>query len=428
MTTSAETAQMLDRLRIAVNADHHRRWHHRRVGAAVAASLLVVTGVAVAAVTQTPWWQSGSPPVDPQAVASVARDNLPASVDTARARTVAQDGSAALVAVPLDKTGYCLIPTLGGHGDLGAQCEYQVRHPQAGDDDRLESYAEPAGRPGGPAWIVYGRVTDPRAVTVDLGAFTVSLKTGGFFVAEIAQDRWSALDGQANEGRILDASGTTLRSGCVNWGPSPANTDAGRTDTSLWLDANSPCKPQIVPVLATVDYSHARKIFEVTLTADHSIWKAGTTIAFWQAPASNGTQCIFPGTTSQPDSGLAFNPPGGADCRDPSAPWPNRQGPFWPGLGAGRIHVNGNPVYAHTTQGRIDPASGITRLALQSPSGTTPVGFADDYFFAQIPGTSASADTLPAGGPFTLIGYDSSGVEVASVSLNELQAKFQPHR
>src|SRR5687768_6050311 len=46
----------------------------------VLAAALVIVGGAVAAVSELPWWQNGAPPIDPQSVASIARDNLPAHV------------------------------------------------------------------------------------------------------------------------------------------------------------------------------------------------------------------------------------------------------------------------------------------------------------------------------------------------------------
>jgi hypothetical protein len=422
VTVDVHTAQLLEQLRVAVHADRRRR-RRRRLGATLAVALMAVSGGAWAAATQAPWWQSGSTPVDPQAVASVARDNMPADVDAPRARTVAQDGSGALVAVPLGQTGYCLVPTLDRRGDLGASCVYQVHDARSGAEDLLASYAQPAGRRGGPAWLVYGRVTDPRAASLDLGAFTVPLEPGGFFLAEIARDRWPGLDGRANEGRILDSSGATLRSGCVNWGPSPASGDADRSDTLLWLDGNGPCRPQPLPVPATVDYTRAQQLFRVTLERDYSIWKAGTTIAFWRAPASDGTQCVFPATIDLPDSGLRTNPPGAADCRNPAASWPSAD-PLSVNLGAQHVHVDGRGGYAYTTSGRVDPAARIERLELRAPSGRTPAALAGGYFFVEIPGTSASAGTLP--GRFTLVGLDSAGREVVRVSMNELQDKARP--
>ena len=76
-----------------------RRW----LVLGLAVLVLVTAGATFAAVHGLPWWESGAPPIDPQAVVAVARDNMPANVDTTRARTVADTGGAALVAVPLDR-------------------------------------------------------------------------------------------------------------------------------------------------------------------------------------------------------------------------------------------------------------------------------------------------------------------------------------
>jgi hypothetical protein len=66
-------------------------------------------------------------------------------------------------------------------------------------------------------------------------------------------------------------------------------------------------------------------------------------------------------------------------------------------------------------------------MSLHSPSGETPVSFGGNYFFVQIPGTSATASALPDRGPFTLIGYDAAGHQVASVDLDAPNNSFQPH-
>ena len=423
MTANPHPSDLLEQLRVAVNADHRRRSRQHRMLTIAFLVVAALSGGAWAAATQTPWWQSGGAPIDPAAVASVARDNMPATVDIFRARTVAKDGDAALVAVPLDLTGYCLIPTLGGRGDLGAQCEYQVTNPQQGDDDRLESYAQPAGRPGGPAWIVYGRITDPRAAAVELGSFTLTLQPGGFFLGIVPQAKWPALDGTANPGMILDASGATVRTGCVNWGASPTDSKVAGSDTPLWQDDGSPCRPVRTPVAPTLDYGSAKPLFDVTLHADFSVWKTGMTITFWQAPASNGEQCVLPGPTTGPDKWPGLT----GDCQTPSTTWPATAPTIHAGLGAQLTHVDHKPAYIHETEGRVDPSAGIVRIALHSPSGDTPVSFGSHYFFVQIPGTSATADALPDSGPLILIGYDASGHEVASVDLNALNDSFQPH-
>jgi hypothetical protein len=395
-----------------------------------ALALLLIAGAAVAAVGGLPWWQSGSPPVDPQAVAAVARDNMPAAVETAHARTVVHDGGAALVAVPLGQTGYCLIPTLGDRGVLGAQCEYQVRNPGSGDDDRLESYAEPASRPGGPAWVVYGRITDPDAAVLDLtqaaGAhFTIALQPGGFFLAEIPTDRWTALANGAGPGRILDASGKTLRTGCVNWGPSPMSKDAG-SDVALWSDSDggSDCKPEPqLPTLQTADLAQAHKLVQLMLTSSYGIYKQGAPLALWEAPGANGSDCVFEARADEAPTPLGGdNPAGGGGC-SPSSAWSTPAGhPITVTLGASRLP---DGSYAGLIQGHVDPASGISRLELSSAKTNMPVTFANGWFLAQLP--NSSDVHLPSGGPWLLTGYNNAGDEVAQLNLNDLQKQAEPH-
>ncbi|MEJ7655213.1 MAG: hypothetical protein WKH64_18715 [Chloroflexia bacterium] len=67
---------------------------------------------------------------------------------------------------------------------------------------------------------------DAQARELDLGAFTVPLRPGGFFLANVPEDRWKHLANTAGEGRIVDASGAAIRTGCVNWGPSPTDPAA----------------------------------------------------------------------------------------------------------------------------------------------------------------------------------------------------------
>ena len=71
-----------------------RRSHRRRLALAAALAVLAFSAAAVAAVKDAPWWQSGAPPVDPQAVVGVARGNMPANVRVSEARTVVTDGDA----------------------------------------------------------------------------------------------------------------------------------------------------------------------------------------------------------------------------------------------------------------------------------------------------------------------------------------------
>lgn len=397
-----------------------RRLRSRRQFVLVVVAALVVVGGSVAAVREVPWWRSGTPPVDPRAVASVARDNMPANVDTARARTVSQDGSAALVAVPLDATGYCLIPALNGRGELGAQCEYQVTRPEQGDDDRTVSLAHPAGQSSPAAWLVYGRITDPRAAILDLGAFRVSLATGGFYVKQIPEGRWAALSGTANPGRILDDSGHLLRSGCVNWGPSPANKPAGSADLPLFSSTDGVCKPQQAPVPPTPDYSRAEKLVEFTLVHDFSIWKAGTTVALWQAPAGSGTICdwVAAATPAPSPSTTSHGLPGSGGCGSAQQPAEKQDRPY-ENLS---VDVGGGGLIA----GRVSALSSIDKVVLESAAGSTTLPLGNCWFIGQLPEGSRPGQ-LPPGGPFTIAGYRADGALVARSSIEQLVKNASPH-
>lgn len=389
-----------------------------RIAIALAMAALAVATGAVAAIKDAPWWDSGTPPVDPQAVASVARDNLPAKTDLSRARTVAQDGAAALVAVPIQASGYCLIPTLDGRGGIGAQCQYQVRNPDRGDDDRLVSLPY-VPRKGDASWIVYGRVTDPRADSVDLGALTVTLQPGGFFIARVPHDDWSKVSGTANVGAINDRSGSQIRSGCVNWGLAPARpakTIREQGAVPLWTDGDGPCKPlpSLLTLRKALTYSDAQILFTVTLTHPYSIWKTGDTIRFDRAGDAAGEECIVAVADG-------FYPTYGGDCRKPDT---TASRVLSPQINAQLVNDGGNRSYVWSVQGST--ASNVTKVDLRSPSGDVPVAVGGGYFFAQLAPTTSTASEFPEG-PYELIAYDASGTVVASIDLNRQFAQARPH-
>jgi hypothetical protein len=347
---------------------------------------------------------------------------MPANVRADEARTVVTDGDAALVAVPLDETGYCLIPTLDRRAALDAPCVYQVMHPETGDADITETGVRVQGKDRPARWLAYGRITDPRAVKLDLGALTVSLSTGGFFLTEIPEAQWAMLSGTANRGAILDRSGNVLRRGCVNWGSSPGGGSA-RYSTVLWLDQPSgDCKPQTLPPIPTIDLSRATKLFDVTLTMPFSIWKPGQQITFEKAPASDGTTCVVlvgPGLpTTDHGCSLRIDPP------QPGA------SPIDVGFGTQLAHDHGRPFYAWQITGSTDPSAGIAKLTLSSPTSSTPVRYDDDFFFAQLPTTTPGPriGNVPfPDEPWVLTGYDAGGHAVAHIDLNELYTRSSPH-
>jgi hypothetical protein len=418
--------------RITAGAPARRRSPLQRFGRrqrltlVIALAALLLAAASVAAVKEGPWWQSGGPPVDPQAVASVARDNMPASVKLADARTVVTSGDAALVAVPLNATGYCLIPAIGGHATLGAQCEYQVRNPERGDDDRTISVTRRAAGSDPAAWIVYGRITDPRATHIDLGPFALDLATGGFFLGEVPQGEWSRLSSSATSGAILDHSGGVLRRGCVNWAAAPVGaTKDGEYPVPLWTESTgSKCNVQKPAVLPTVDLGTAKKLFDVTLTQNYSIWKAGQTVTFEAAQRSDGTSCLV-ATGPEAVGGVNFSNGCGADNASTSP-----QHPINVGIGAGLTHVDGKAVYTWDISGGVDPGSRIVKLELHSDSGTTPVSFAGGFFFAQFPVTTPGPQkgtvSMPPG-KWLLLGLDAAGNQVAHVDLVASYRQATPH-
>lgn len=411
----AETAARVRRAAMRTPAPRRVLGRRRRsvsIGLAVAA--LVLVGGSLAAGIDRPWWERGAPPVDPQSVASIARGNLPANVDTSRARTVAQAGNAALVAVPLDESGYCLIPSVGQRANLGGQCEYQLVSPQEGLSDRTVSLARP-----GTAWLVYGRITDPRAAKIDLGAFSVPLEAGGFFLAQVPEDQWQTLSGRANRGLILDATGATLRTGCVNWGPSPTSGDAGRGGVPLWRNESGPCKPQRSPAPPTVDLDHAAKLVELTLAADFSIWKAGTVVALWQVSADDGRICTYVAASSPAPSGVANGLPGGpGQCHEPD----REAGSSAAGPIAGvSFSVEGGGLVT----GQVGASSGVAKVVLESAIGTTELPLGGGWFIGQLP-EGGGVGELPPGGPFTLIAYDGDGKELGRKSLEQIRKSATP--
>lgn len=400
-------------------ATRFRLRRHRWIAAATATTLLLAAGAAVAAVAGVAWWEDAAPPANPGVVdwqlAAPADGSLfPPPADRSRARTVAETAGAALVAAPVGGTGYCIIPSLPGSPSIGFSCTYQL-------SDEFRSYARPNSA-GTPQWIVYGRITDPQAATLDLSPaagvpFEVRLHTGGFFLAHVPQSRWNALSETAGEARILDASGTILRSGCVSWGPAPYSPRAGLTRHAFWTDGKRGCRPAQPPTSpATIDVSSAEKLVELTLRGRHATWKEGTAIAVWRAPQKDGSVCVFESVASPPPTAFSGdNPPAGSiACGRGLTNIP-------PGkklaVGFSSTRDQGD-AYTWMVQGRVDPAAEVSRLEIRTPSETVPVAFSNDYFLAEL-GTSAASDELPAG-PHVLVAYDANGEEIATERLEQL--------
>jgi hypothetical protein len=389
-------------------------WPRPRVLAAVAVgALLLVSGGALAAIHGVPWWEEAEPPVNPKVVdwqlaPHADGSNFPPRADRSRARTVAKEDGAALVAAPVGDGGYCLIPSLPGDPDLGFSCVYQP-------DDMLLGYARPPSD-GTPRWIIYGRVVDPEAATLDLSkaagvTFEVPLQHGGFFLANVPEERWDNLSGRAGEGRILDHSGETLRTGCVNWGPAPSRSGAGLARYPFWTE-DDPCRPRSLPGRPRIDLDKAQRLVALLLSVDFSIWDKGTTVAVWRAPALDGRECIYVAPVSPQPRGVSEHLPGGGGvCGPPAGERPTSQEAFGPiqiSSGSGGLVV-----------GEVGASRGIVRVELHDARGSTTLPFANGYFLGQLP-EGGSPGTLPPGGPFTIVGYDATGKEVATADLKEL--------
>jgi hypothetical protein len=393
-----------------------RRWLVVFAGLA----LMLAAGAAIAAVTVDPWWEDAEPPVNPRVVhwqlaPPADGSNFPPAADRSRARTVARDHGAALVAAPIGRGGYCIIPSLRGRPDLGFSCVYQP-------GDELRSYALPPSAKA-PRWIIYGRITDPDAAALDLSeaagvTFVVPLRRGGFFLANVPESRWNDLSGQAGRGRIVDESGETLRTGCVSWGPSPHGAGAGLTRYPFWSEREDPCRPRPVPTRPTVDLDRAEKLVAVTLSFDFSIWRAGTEIALWRAPANEGRECVYVAPASPRPQGTSQGLPGGGSCVKPGPPRRSPLSPFGP-VSVSRSSDGG------LVSGEVERTSGIVRVELRSGTRSTRLALNDGYFLGELPEARLSAP-FPPDGPLTIIGYDAAGKEVGSLDLARLHRGGAP--
>jgi hypothetical protein len=396
---------------------------------------LVVTGVAIAAaVGGIPWWESAPPPDNPGIVNfELAKDvdsSFPPDPDSTRARTVAQDGGASLVAAPVGDDGYCLVLFLPGQlGSEGHNCEYQAT-------TYIRSYARLPlnGSPAG--WAVYGRIVDPKAAAFDLtGAagfpLVIPLHHSGFFVASVSRDRWESLSYRAGPARVLDHSGATLRTECFAWGPAPGDDAPSGDYDSL---AKPPCHFNVMYYPWLIDVRDATKLVELTLRLGSDAYEtapgqwAGTapSIAIWRAPQEDGSVCILhalasprPNAAHSPTSSrpLGPNPFTGWDCRTWESLQATRDGaPIQVSIGARQ----GSGPADWQFDGHVNPDSGIADLELQHPStGDVRFAYANGWLLGQLP-TSDAWKTFPKGGPFVLVGYDSDGREVARVDLEDV--------
>ena len=151
-----------------------------------------------------------------------------------------------------------------------------------------------------------------------------------------------------------------------------------------------------------------------TLAHRQGIYGPGDRIAMWRAPTTHGETCFFIGLGDvRPTSHGGAKPAGAGTCG--SAAWPSPsaiQASAGMGLAGDR--------YTVLVTGRVKPGSGIARVELQSADGhTVQTAFGNDAFIAELPDAPRAGKgpgPIP-GGPYTAVGYDTSGNEVASTSV-----------
>jgi hypothetical protein len=403
---ASELEHLLGDLRTAVNREHRR--HRRRRWAMTVAVLAVVctAGVGIAG-TYADWWTNAQPPIHPKQVAEAIDENTFGLIapDPGKKATVATTPDAALVAVATKSGGYCLIPSLTDQPNIGNSCTSKA-------DNEFRAYSSPPDTKT-PHWIGYGRILDPHAAALDLSALgipdVVQLQRGGFFLFDVPREQWTSLDDRHGAARILDSGGRIVSTGCVWLGPAPGAYGSGNRWGVLGGPGDS-CDQHVPPPIV-VETAKARKLVELTLTDADGIYNTGDTIAFWQAPSTDGQTCFILGLA---DERPAANSP--ADCSKRGQRW-SPSHPIDAMSSAGLVNSD---HYANMATGFVDPQSGIVRISLESPSGAKDVAFAGGAYIAELPNSPRDGKgpgPIP-GAPYTIVGYDALGARVAAVTLD----------
>ena len=237
---------------------------------------------------------------------------------------------------------------------------------ESGDFDRTVSATRLATAKAPARWIVYGRITDPRASKLDLGAFTLSLANGGFFLKNIDANDWSKLSGTVGRGQILDPTGHVLRHGCVSWvfaerrrsrwGVSAAVLARERERHGNVHGADVAAagggRPGAREEAPRRD-AHA-ELLDLEARRDDLVEAA---------PASDGSTCIVVNGPNTPADGF-----GASNCVGTRIPVPGTEvlPPIKAGLGAQLAHAGDDAFYAWDVSGTVDPSFGIAKLELQS--------------------------------------------------------------
>jgi hypothetical protein len=156
----------------------------------------------------------------------------------------------------------------------------------------------------------------------------------------------------------------------------------------------------------------------------------GRVASIWRGQAADGRFCVFvqvrpaaQANVFDPDSGSAActdNDP----ASDPKQP-PIQAGVDWTLNSAGRYDV--------LISGRVSETQGIASASLDTsgpPNATRSQPLAlgtDGYFLADLPSVTKAGQLPPSAPSAKIVGYDSTGVAVATFDLNALIARTTQH-
>lgn len=407
MSATHDVESLLRDLATAVQRDHRRRRRQRLLAGLAVAAVVCTAGVALAG-SYSDWWTGAEPPMNPRQVDRVIDANAIGLLtpDATRKATVARTPNAALVAVATKGGGYCLIPSLAGRPGIGNSCT-------SAPESALRTYATPPGTNGTPVWILYGRLMDDGAASLDLRGIglgePVPLARGGFFLLELPRTRWATLDNRHGPVTVLDAGGGVLRTGCAWLGPAPGRYGSGERWGTLG-DQPGSCDRTVPPPLV-IEIDDAVSLVETTLMHQQGIYRPGDRIAMWRAPTTHGETCYFLALADVHLTGPdGANPANTMTCG--SAAWPS-QSPIQVEASKGLV----GDRYTVLVTGRVQPGSGIVRVELKGATGNPgEAAFGNDAFVAELPDAPRAGKgpgSIP-GGPYVAVGYDAQGQRVAA--------------
>jgi hypothetical protein len=209
---------------------------------AVAVTALGATSVGFAG-RAAGWW-GGEPVPDPDVLqktfaqpSAEGHIDLAGQVDLSRARSVGHSSDVDLIAVPKNDGGYCLTLSMGSDPDMPITCD---DGPGAAQRDLFLSLAIAKGQR--PAWIIAGRISDPKGSQISTSGVEADVQSDGFFVTSIPPPMWKGLDAAVEPFTVLGTTGEVIRQSCVQLGHSPLKThDGGASIVAGDLSRAAPC-------------------------------------------------------------------------------------------------------------------------------------------------------------------------------------------